>query len=71
LLLKFCENGRHAIEDIVEVTQTPPFWTIFRVEIVSFVDLHKVVARRRAFLAFQNVRNITFPFYLFQLITIN
>jgi hypothetical protein len=37
--------------------QLPPFLSIFRVDIVSFVDLHKVVARRSAFLAFQNAQN--------------
>jgi hypothetical protein len=57
LLLKFCENGRHAIEDILEVTPTLPFLTIFRLEIFSFLNLHKMVARRSAFLAFPSAQN--------------
>ncbi len=40
------------IEDIVESTSTSPFLTTSRVDMVGFVDLHKVVARRSAFLAF-------------------
>jgi hypothetical protein len=45
------------IESIVEVTPTPPFLTIFRVDMVSFVDLHKVVVRRSAFLALPSAQN--------------
>jgi hypothetical protein len=40
------------IEDIVESTSTSPFLTNSRVDMVGFVDLHKVVARRSAFSAF-------------------
>jgi len=39
------------IEDIVEVPPTLTFFTILRVDMVSFVDLHKVVVRRSAILA--------------------
>jgi hypothetical protein len=53
-LLKFCENEKHAIEDIVESTLAPPFWTNFsRVDVIDFVDPQKVVARMNAFLAFE------------------
>ncbi len=45
------------IEDIVESTQVPSFSTNFRVDLASFVDPHKVVARRSAFLALPNVCN--------------
>jgi hypothetical protein len=39
------------IEHIVESTPTLPFLTNFRIDMVDFLDLHKVVARRSAFLA--------------------
>jgi hypothetical protein len=39
------------IEDTVVA---PPFWTNFRVDMVGFMDPHKVVVRRSAFLAFRN-----------------
>jgi hypothetical protein len=52
-LLKFHENEKHAIEDIVESTLAPPFWSNFRVDMIDFVDPQKVVARRNAFLAFE------------------
>jgi hypothetical protein len=39
------------IEDIVVA---PPFLTNFRVDMVGFMDPHKVVVRRSAFLAFPN-----------------
>jgi hypothetical protein len=45
------------IEDIVEVPPTLPFFTILRVDMVSFVDLHKVVVRRSAILALPNAQN--------------
>jgi hypothetical protein len=41
------------IEDIVESTPTPPFWTNFKVGMASFADPQKVVARN-AFLAFSS-----------------
>ncbi len=34
------------IEDIVESTKVPPFWTKSKVDMASFVDPHKVVAKR-------------------------
>jgi hypothetical protein len=37
---------------IVESTQAPPFFTNFKVDMVSFVDPHKLVAKRNAFSAF-------------------
>ncbi len=37
------------IEDIVESTPTLHFFTNFKVGMVGFVNLHKVVARRNAF----------------------
>jgi hypothetical protein len=52
-LLKFYENEKHAIEDIVENTLAPPFWTHFRVDMIDFVDPQNVVARRNAFLTFE------------------
>ncbi len=36
------------VEDIVESTPTPPFWTNSKVDMVRFVYLHKVVARTSA-----------------------
>jgi len=39
------------IEDIIDSTQAPPFFTTFRVDMASFVHPHKVVARRNAFSA--------------------
>jgi len=39
------------IEDIVVA---PPFLTNFRVDMVGFMNPHKVVVRRSAFLAFPN-----------------
>jgi hypothetical protein len=42
------------IEDMVESTLAPPFLTNSRIDIVGFMDLHKVVARRNAFLALPN-----------------
>jgi hypothetical protein len=43
------------IEDIVESTKTPPFWP--KVDMVGFVDPHKVVARRSAYSTFPNAWN--------------
>ncbi len=43
------------IEDIVESTKTPPFLTNSRVDMASFVDPHKVVAKRIS--AFSNAQN--------------
>ncbi len=40
------------IEDIVESTQAPPFFTNLKVDVVSFVDPHKLVVKKNAFLAF-------------------
>ncbi len=46
------------IEDIGENTPTPPFFKInFEVDMVGFVDPHKVVARRSAFSAFPRAQN--------------
>jgi hypothetical protein len=42
------------IEDIVESTQAPPFLTNLKIGMTSFIDLHKVVIRRRVFSTFPN-----------------
>jgi hypothetical protein len=45
------------IEDIVESTLTSPFLTNFRVDMVGFMDIRKVVVKRNAFLAFPSTQN--------------
>jgi len=45
------------IEDIVERTLALSLLTNFRVGMASSMDLHKVVVRRGAFLAFRNAWN--------------
>jgi hypothetical protein len=45
------------IENIVESTSAPPFLTNSGVDMVGFVNFHKVVARRYAFLAFPSAQN--------------
>jgi hypothetical protein len=45
------------IEDIVESTSTPPLFINSRVDMASFVKLHKVI-KRNAFLAFPSVQNV-------------
>ncbi len=45
------------IEDIVESTQAPPFLTNLKIGMTSFIDLHKVVIRRRVFSTFPNAWN--------------
>ncbi len=42
-------------EDIVECTPTIPFSSTSNVSMVVFVDPHKVVAQRSAFLVLENV----------------
>jgi hypothetical protein len=37
------------IEDIVESTSAPPFWTNLKVDMVGFVNLHKEVVRKITF----------------------
>ncbi len=37
------------IEDIVESTQAPTFFIKYKIDMVIFVDLHKVVVKRNAF----------------------
>jgi hypothetical protein len=44
-------------EYIVECTPTIPFSKISSVGMASFVHPHKIVARRSAFLVFENVQN--------------
>jgi hypothetical protein len=44
-------------EDIVERTPTIPFLNTSSVVIIGFVNLHKVVAQRNAFLVFGNAQN--------------
>jgi hypothetical protein len=39
------------IENIVETTPTPPFFTNFRVDIIDFVSAHKVIVKRNVFSA--------------------
>ncbi len=46
------------IEDIVQCTPAPPFLTNFKVDMASFVDPHKVVVSRSAFLVFQHAQNM-------------
>jgi hypothetical protein len=45
------------IEDIVDSTPTLQFFTNFKVDMVGFVNFHKVIARRNAFLAFPSAQN--------------
>jgi hypothetical protein len=45
------------IEDIVVSTSTSPLFTNSRVNMIGFVDLHKVVARRNAFSTFPSAWN--------------
>jgi hypothetical protein len=45
------------IENIVESTPTLHFFTNFKVGMVGFVNLHKVVARRNAFSALPSAQN--------------
>ncbi len=45
------------IEDIVESTQPSPFFINSKIDMVSFVDPHKVVIRRNAFSTFPSARN--------------
>jgi hypothetical protein len=44
------------IESLVESTQAPPFWINSRIDMVGFVDLHKVIVRS-AFLALPSAQN--------------
>jgi hypothetical protein len=50
------ENISWMEEDIIECTPTIPFLKISSVGIASFVNPHKIVARRNAFLVFGNVQ---------------
>jgi hypothetical protein len=45
------------IEHNFENTSIPPFLTNTKVDMVDYVDLHKVVVKRIAFLAFLSARN--------------
>jgi hypothetical protein len=45
------------IEDNVESTSTLPFLTNYRVDMVGFVDLHKVVVKKITFSTFLNAWN--------------
>ncbi len=45
------------IKNIVESTQAPSFSTNSRTDLASFVDPHKVVARRSAFSALPSAHN--------------
>jgi hypothetical protein len=40
------------IEDIVGSTPSPPILTNSRADVVGFMDIHKVVAKRNVFLTF-------------------
>jgi hypothetical protein len=42
------------IEHIVQSTQAPPFLTNLKVDMASFIDPHKVIIRKSAFLALPN-----------------
>ncbi len=50
------ENISWMEEDIIECTPTIPFSKISSVGMASFVNPHKIVARRNAFLVFGNVQ---------------
>jgi hypothetical protein len=54
-----CKNGRHFIDggDIVKCRPTIPFLSTSSVDIIGFVNLHKVVAQRNAFSIFGNAQN--------------
>ncbi len=45
------------IEDIVKNTIAPPFLTNFRIDMIDFVDLHKVVVRRSEFSTFPSAQH--------------
>jgi hypothetical protein len=45
------------IKDIIESTQAPSFLTNYKIDMANFVDPHKVVVRRSAFLALLNAQN--------------
>jgi len=45
------------IEDIVGSTPSPSILTNSRVDMVGFMDPHKVVVRRNAFLTFPSAQN--------------
>jgi len=45
------------IKEIIESTQAPSFLTNYRIDMANFVDSHKVVIRRSAFLALLNAQN--------------
>jgi hypothetical protein len=45
------------IESIFESTLVPPFFTNSRVDMVGFVNLHKVVVKRNAFSTFPSAQN--------------
>ncbi len=57
-LFKLCENGRHVI-DWRHCYSTPPpqIFTNFKVDMLGFVNFHKVIARRNAFLALPSAQN--------------
>ncbi len=46
-----------SIEDIVQNTQAPPFLTNLKVDMASFIDPHKVIIRKNAFLTLPNAWN--------------
>ncbi len=45
------------IEDIVGSTPSPPILTNSRADVVGFMDIHKVVAKRNVFLTFWSAQN--------------
>ncbi len=45
------------IENIVETTSTPPFFTNFRVDIIGFVSAHKLIVKRNVFSALLSAWN--------------
>jgi hypothetical protein len=62
LFYLYCSNSMKmeemiGIEDIVESTQAPSFLTNSRVDMVGFVNPHKVVVKSSAFSTFPNVGN--------------
>jgi hypothetical protein len=45
------------IKDVIESTPTPPFLTNSRIDMVNFVDPHKVIIKRSAFSVFPNAQD--------------
>ncbi len=59
MLFKLCENGRHVMDwwHCWKHTNEPPFLNNYRVDMVGFVDRHKVLTKRSAFLGLPSAQN--------------